>query len=342
MKKIMKKTLLYIPSIIILLAIVFLGQGSGDFLGIKSAFGYGGGGGGGGWVGGVSPTITSSNQPMTILPSQEGNATMNFGDQGSVGINVPAGAISGETTFNIQQGTANSNQMPSNTVGAFMIGNKIFNINGEDTMGNAVRDFNSNLTITITLPDMPADTTGLGVYYFNDTTNEWVLVPGATFDPANGKVVFQVNHLTEFAVIKGDGQTVIKVAGGQVLGEQTFADGALIRANGDIDVYIVKYVGDKQFKRLILSPFVFNSYEHLRWGDVMDVEQSVVNSFTTSELVRAVNDTKVYRLAPNGDKGQKRWVKTMGAFAANGFDWDAVYEINSVDRDAYTLGQDIE
>ena len=53
-------------------------------------------------------------------------------------------------------------------------------------------------------------------------------------------------------------------------------------------------------------------------------------------------ETKVYRLSPNGDTGQKRWVKTMGAFAANGFDWDAVYEINSVDRDAYTSDQDIE
>ncbi len=41
------------------MAIVFLGQGSGDFLGVKAAFGYGGGGGSGGWVGGVSPTINS-------------------------------------------------------------------------------------------------------------------------------------------------------------------------------------------------------------------------------------------------------------------------------------------
>jgi len=311
-----------------------------SLIGFSSAFGYGGGSGG--YTGGAPSAITSFNQPMTILPSQEGNATMNFGDQGSVGITVPAGAISGETTFNIQQGTVNSNQIPSNTVGAFMVGNRVFNINGEDATGNAVRNFNSNLTITITLPDMPADTTGLGVYYFDDTNNEWVLVPGATFDPVSGNVIFQVNHLTEFAVIKGDGQTSIKVSGGQVLGEQAFADGALIRANGDIDVYIVKYVGDKQFKRLILNPSVFNSYTHLRWGDVMDVEQSVIDSFTTSELVRTINEIKVYRLSPNGDIGQKRWVKTMGAFATNGFDWDAVYEINSVDRDAYTLGQDIE
>ena len=40
----------------------------------------------------------------------------------------------------------------------------------------------------------------------------------------------------------------------------TLPDGALIRAAGDIDVYIVKYVGAKKFKRLVLSPSVFDNY----------------------------------------------------------------------------------
>jgi len=129
---------------------------------------------------------------------------------------------------------------------------------------------------------------------------------------------------------------------GQVLGAQRFADGAMIRAIGDIDVYIVKYVGDKQFKRLILSPSVFNSYGHLKWEDVLDVEKSLVDSFTTSELVRAVNDTKVYKLYPAGDTGEKRWVKTAEGFNRMGFDWDAIYEINAVDRNSYVTGAVIE
>src|SRR3989344_9224496 len=47
-------------------------------------------------------------------------------------------------------------------------------------------------------------------------------------------------------------------------------EGALIRAAGDIDVYIVKYVGAKKFKRLVLSPSVFDNYGHLRWEDIRE------------------------------------------------------------------------
>lgn len=122
----------------------------------------------------------------------------------------------------------------------------------------------------------------------------------------------------------------------------TISEGALIRAKSGIDIYIVKYVGSKKFKRLILSPSVFNNYGHLRWGDVIDVDQSVLNSFTTSELVKAVGDEKVYKLYPMGDTGEKRWVKTGGAFTRMGFDWDAIYEINQFDRDSYITGTPLE
>lgn len=119
---------------------------------------------------------------------------------------------------------------------------------------------------------------------------------------------------------------------------QEFPDGTLIRENGGIDVYIVKYIGVKKFKRLILSPSVFENYGHLRWNDVLDVDRSVLDSFLTSDLVRAVGDTKVYRLYPSGDTGEKRWIPTMEIFVQSGFDWDSVYEINSFDRDSYVMG----
>ncbi len=119
----------------------------------------------------------------------------------------------------------------------------------------------------------------------------------------------------------------------------SIAEGALIRALGDIDVYIVKYVGAKKFKRLILSPSVFNSYGHLKWSDIKDVEKSVLDSFVTSDLVRAVGDAKVYKLYPAGDTGEKRWVQTAEVFTKLGLDWDAIYEINQVDRDSYKTGE---
>lgn len=115
-------------------------------------------------------------------------------------------------------------------------------------------------------------------------------------------------------------------------------DGALIRATGDIDVYIVKYVGAKKFKRLILSPSVFNSYGHLRWEDIHEVSPSVRDALTTSNLVRAIDDPKTWALYPSGDTGTKSWVASAESFTAHGLDWDSIYEINTVDRDSYTIG----
>lgn len=132
--------------------------------------------------------------------------------------------------------------------------------------------------------------------------------------------------------------------GGSSPSAASIPEGALIRAIGGIDVYIVKHVGSKKFKRLILSPHVFNSYGHLRWEDIMDVQQSVVDAFTTSDMVRATvaGDPKVYRLFPSGDTGTKRWVETAEAFNRFGYDWDAIYTINKTERDAYLEGAPIE
>jgi len=115
-------------------------------------------------------------------------------------------------------------------------------------------------------------------------------------------------------------------------------EGDLIRAVGDFDVWIVKYIGAKKFKRLILNPDVFNMYGHLNWGDIKDIDKSTVDSFTESTLVRAEGDSKIYKLYPAGDTGEKRWIQTLEIFNAQGFDWDAVYVINAFDRDSYVTG----
>jgi len=122
----------------------------------------------------------------------------------------------------------------------------------------------------------------------------------------------------------------------------TINEGDTIRVANTFDVYIAKYVGAEKFKRLILNPAVFNSYKHLSWGAVKTVTQAEMDAFTTSDLVRALNDTKVYKLIPNGDEGSKQWVNmTAEAFTAAGYNWNSIYVINDVDRDNYTVGSDI-
>ena len=107
------------------------------------------------------------------------------------------------------------------------------------------------------------------------------------------------------------------------------------------DVFIIKYVGTKKFKRLVLNPEVFASYGHLKWSNIKTVTVDEVKAFTTSSLVRAIGDTKVYKLIPDGDTGTKKWVETLDCFTSQGYDWDSVYIINNTDRDNYTTGAGI-
>lgn len=120
-------------------------------------------------------------------------------------------------------------------------------------------------------------------------------------------------------------------------------EGAIIKTADNPDVYIIKYMGSKKFKRLILSPSVFKSYGHLKWEDLITVSQQTMDTFTTSRYVKAVGDTNIYQLFSQGDTGEKRLVaidleghwSAMGINGNSLFDYDAVYEINAVDRDSY-------
>ncbi len=129
-------------------------------------------------------------------------------------------------------------------------------------------------------------------------------------------------------------------------------DGDLIKnpnAQGDaqFDIYIIKIVGDKKFKRLIISPHVFESYNHFDkngdgdngWNDVVEVNQATMGVYTTSDLVRKVDGEKVYRLTATGDTGTKRWLNMSAAsFKSGGYDWDSIYLVNPTDIEAYTTG----
>lgn len=112
-------------------------------------------------------------------------------------------------------------------------------------------------------------------------------------------------------------------------------DGDLIKTKDNPDVYVAKLINGKKFKRLILSPNVFNSYGHLRWENVKTVDESVIDQYATINLVRADGDAKVYELFPDGDDGIKRWIKTAAGFISKGFDWDSIYIVNKTDRDSY-------
>lgn len=149
------------------------------------------------------------------------------------------------------------------------------------------------------------------------------------------KVVSVTTSVTTILWLSG----VAALAPMAAMAATTINEGDTIRVANTFDIYIAKYVGAKKFKRLILNPAVFNSYQHLSWSAVKTVTQAEMDSFVTSDLVRALGDAPVYKLVPNGDEGSKQWVNmTAEAFTAAGYDWDSIYVINNTDRDNYTTG----
>jgi len=295
------------------------------------------------------PTTTTGQ--VTATAGSGGQTTLTNADNTTASVTLPANALSSDATVTLIQ-TDRTAASVATEIGAIpstmlMVGNSIYTFTAMSGTTN-ITTFNQNITLTFTYTDAQIaglTESSLNVYYWNTTTSAWTALTGTTINAATNTLTVTTNHFTDFAIFgsqSGSAGTTPATPETGTPAARTIQEGALIRAIGDIDVYIVKYVGTKQFKRLILSPSVFNSYQHLKWTDVQDIEKSVVDSFTTSELVRAVGDTKVYKLYPAGDTGEKRWVKTAEGFNRMGFDWDSIYEINAVDRGSYVTGANIE
>jgi hypothetical protein len=109
-------------------------------------------------------------------------------------------------------------------------------------------------------------------------------------------------------------------------------EGDIVKTPTNPDVYIIKYKNNKQYKRLILSPSVFKSYQHLKWTNLKIISQDQLNQYSTSNLVYLSGDNNIYSLTPYGDEGERRILNTTESY-----DQDSVYEINKVDRDSYKL-----
>jgi len=165
---------------------------------------------------------------------------------------------------------------------------------------------------------------------------------------------YQLTGVTRVVAVLTALATVVALSGVAVLagalqanaaGHDNLANGALIRAEGSIDVYIFDRVGDKSFRRLILNPAIFESYGHFGWGDVQDLPAAVVSAPTTTNLVVLANDDgtlvtgDVYRVVPQNDTGTKHHLQmTPAEFEAAGYDWDAIRRINSLEFGLYVTG----
>ena len=112
----------------------------------------------------------------------------------------------------------------------------------------------------------------------------------------------------------------------------TLQDGDLIKTPNNPDVYIIKYKNNKQYKRLLLSPTIFNYYLHLKWNNIKTISQQQLDQYQTSNLVKETTDTFIYTLTPNGDTGKRKPLNP-----STSYDPDSIYEINKPERESYEL-----
>jgi len=248
------------------------GTSSSDTYTISS----GGGGGGGSMP--VTPsadTTTSLGEPLVLTSAQEGTLTKTFTDNSEVEVEIPIGTIVNETTFSVAQEELISYEAPLEieTVGAILIGNMVFEITAVDAENVAVRSFSRAVTITITVSNLPEDTSNLGLYYYNEGTDNWGLIPDAQFDPATGEVTFATDHFTKFAIF-------------EIVGTPYFlpVDLSRIGVEGILEKDLVKTdVSSAVYQILSGKRHIFPHLEVYRsWGYLEDF--STVKTITAAEL----------------------------------------------------------
>jgi len=307
-----------------------------------------GGGGGGSYTPPVT-TVTSSDKPLQISSSQQGTLNQSLSGQNKVTVEIPKGSVKSNTTFDIKEGNLSGNDTPENGTGAFLFSGLVFNINATDGSNNAVKSFDQNLTITLTVSELPKDTSSLKLYYFDETNKKWVVIEGVVFG-AN-TITFKVNHLTKFAVFETK-QTIDTTSdtSGKVLDANTVSvfDGDIIQSKTSANpfaVYIVKIVNGKKYIRHIVSLDIFNHYKHLKWENLKQVGS--LEEYSLSGWVRVntgINGTagandKVYEI--NGDQ-TKHWINmTAEQFLTHGGSEEAIYDINKGELDLYANGASV-
>ena len=124
-------------------------------------------------------------------------------------------------------------------------------------------------------------------------------------------------------------------------------EGDFIRAEGDVDVYIINDFG---FKRLVLNPQICLLYGHLGargcFGAVKVVSPLVRDAFKTSLFFTngESKDGRIYFLELTGaDSAVLRFVNISGEdFIRQGGNFSSVFLFNTREKNTYPTGAEIK
>lgn len=142
--------------------------------------------------------INAFNVPLEITEEQTGTLSYNFPGEVSIVIDAPQHVAPEGIIITVRaerESSSNEYLLPTDTT---LLGKIFWNITATDLDGAEIEQFDDYVIITLTIPEILIGVSDLGIYFLNEDTGEWVLVPGAVFN--DGTVTFRVNHLTKFAV----------------------------------------------------------------------------------------------------------------------------------------------
>ncbi|MFA6322900.1 MAG: hypothetical protein WCX71_05560, partial [Candidatus Buchananbacteria bacterium] len=285
----------------------------------------GGGGGGGGSA--YDPTVRAYNTPLTINATQPGVLTYVFADGSKVVIEIPAGAISDVTTFNISQEALALPRTPLASYNAALIGG-VYRLTAVDKNQRLLTtNFLKPLTVTFIMSGL-SNSVDAGVYKAKDEASEWSLRGDVTFSNANNSASFTSSELlTRYAIFRvKDLPTTMKYTGiavvetpGEVLGATYYPDGTLLRSP-DKRVYLINNDGQKCWIRTLAELRQKHNKQ-----EIIDVSFDEINKYPagcgkkTNEpicdskggygdgaLIRS-NDHKVYIIK----SGKKKHIKNL-------------------------------
>jgi len=308
--------------------------------------GGGGGGGGGGGAPAAPTSVSASNTSLSVLTTQTGTLTQTFSDNTVIKVEIPKGALNRTTTFSVVQGNLTGGLKPVDTMGAILIGDTIFNVNATDSINRAVTNFSSNLTMTFTIPDL-SNVSNLGVYYFDRTLDQWVSIPGASFDPVNNKVSFDIDHLTRFAVFQIAGlPETIGTEEGLIVEDSFWTLGRWVKKESITAVY---FLDSSNVLHTYPNQSIWESYFGDDFSFVETITEEELNGYTlgvnvpysSGSLFKMQAFPKVYMV---GDNGLIQWIKTEEkATELYGENWaDLVHDLSTAFFMDYTRGDDIE
>ncbi len=277
----------------------------------------GGGGGGGGFP--LPTTVTTSNAPLTIQPTENGILEQTLEDGLKVVVNIPAGAVTSKTTFRVTRGQLTDLTETEKSDKLRPIEHSLFNLTAVNEAGQSVTNFAKAITITVSGVELPSDVVNLSVYAFDEGRLEWLIVPGALFNSSAKSFTFSINHLTLFGIFRSPGlpsiiKPVKKIEDDKktederqkaedrrrVLGIKIYPDGTLIRGT-DNRIYVIMF-GEKE---RIVNMAELSLY---RGKPIIRVDAATLSSYDEHKFAKLRNgdlfrgpDNRIY-VIKNGKK----------------------------------------